>query len=81
MLELARQLQWGQLPVLDARCTELFAQLHEADLPAGCFSAPERQRLQALADRIGADQHALQALLRPQFQHLARRMYESHGGR
>ena len=81
MLELARELQWSQLPVLDARCTELFVQLRESNVDGVSFSAPERERLQVLTLRIRDDQHALQTLLRPHFQHLARRMVQSHGGR
>lgn len=81
MVELARRLKWSQLPVLDARCGDLFVQLRDADLPAGCFSAPERERLQALTERIRQDQQALAALVRPQFQHLLQRVAETHGGR
>jgi flagellar protein FliT len=81
MLELARELRWSQLPVLDARCTELFVRLREAEVPAGCFSAPERERLEALTLRIREDQAALAALVRPQFQHLAQRIHEVHCGR
>ncbi|MEJ8839502.1 flagellar protein FliT [Ramlibacter sp. AN1133] len=80
MVELARQLQWAQLPVLDARCTDLFVHLREADVPVGAFTAPERERLAALTLRIREDQQALAALLRPQFQHLVR-MVESHAAR
>jgi flagellar protein FliT len=80
MLELARELRWSQLPVLDARCADLFVQLREADVPAGCFSGPERERLEALTRKIREDQRALQGLLAPQFQQLARRMAEIHAG-
>jgi flagellar protein FliT len=81
MLELARQLHWSQLPVLDARCSELFERLRAAELPAGCLSARERERLDALTARIREDQEELAALVQPQFHHLVRRMDEMHGGR
>lgn len=70
MVALARAKQWAQLPALDARCTTLFDQLQ--DLPAHAPSAAERARILALADRIRADQDALNGLVRPQFERLMR---------
>jgi len=81
MLELARALRWSQLPGLDARCTELFVQLREADLPAAGLCAPDRARVAALTLRIREDQQALAALVRPQFDHLVRRMAEMRADR
>jgi flagellar protein FliT len=81
MVQVARELRWSQLPPLDARCTELFVQLREAQVPAGGFSAPDRQRLEALTHRIGEDQQALQALLQPQFRKLVQRVAEIRAAR
>jgi hypothetical protein len=80
MVELARALQWAQLPRLDAHCTDLFVQLRDAQVPAG-LSGAQRERLDALSVRIRDDQQALHALLRPQFDALRRRLVEGQGGR
>lgn len=80
MLELARTLQWAQLPRLEARCAALFAQLHTARVPAG-FSAAERARFEALTARIRQDQQALAALVQPQLLQLVQRVAATQAGR
>jgi len=80
MLELARALQWAQLPRLDARCAALVAQLHAARVPAG-FSAAERARFETLTARIRQDQQALATLMQPQLRRLVQRMAETQAGR
>jgi flagellar protein FliT len=79
MLELARSRQWVQLPDVDALCTDLVAQLEDAQ-PRDLSEAGHRH-LEAINARIERDRGALNAVVRPQLLHLVQRMYEMHGGR
>jgi hypothetical protein len=72
MVELARERQWEPLPRLDARCTSLYQRLK--GMQPEPASTLDRARVLSLASRIRADQDELSALVRPQFQHLVRRM-------
>jgi flagellar protein FliT len=72
MVELARERRWEPLPGLDAHCSQMFERLRGLDLEQLC--ALDRARVLSLASRIRADQDDLRALVRPQFQHLVRRM-------
>jgi flagellar protein FliT len=74
MVDLARERQWGPLPVLDAHCAAIVEQLRAMELED--LSTPQRAHVLSLASRIRADQDALASMMRPQFVHLVRRMAE-----
>lgn len=77
MVGLARDGRWQELPALDARCTELVAQLRA--LPAGGQDDCERAQVLGLSACIRADQETLEQLLRPQFAAFVQRRDEIQG--
>ncbi|HEY8358189.1 MAG TPA: flagellar protein FliT [Ramlibacter sp.] len=74
MVRLAQDGRWAELPALDARCTQLVAQLRA--LPETAQDACERAQVLELSSCIRADQERLQQLVRPQFAGLMQRMDE-----
>lgn len=74
MLALAREGQWKRLPVLDAECAALAARLRELELPDR--RDEDNAAIAALFSRIADGQAELNALVRPQFIELMRRIGE-----
>ncbi|MDB5901071.1 MAG: fliT [Ramlibacter sp.] len=72
MLEVARAGEWDQLPALDAQCTAAARQLQVLGSPE--LSAWEWALVRSLGSRIRVERDALNALLRPQFTALVRRV-------
>lgn len=75
MVELARGKRWALLPLLDAECSELVAQLRAA--PAGVLSNAQQRDVESLATGIRSNQALLNDLVRPQFEQLVDRLRES----
>ena len=74
MLELARAKEWTALPDLDAQCTAIVNHLHSLEPQMRSLDPLERARAMGLITSIQADQAELDALVKPQFARLMRRI-------